>query len=176
GDETFERSKDFAIRDSLGQTVKQIEHALDRLVEGRYGVCEICGKSIAPERLEAVPWATECMDCRKKNEAHDTVSTRPVEEDVLGVPFARTWTDGHDTTAYDGEDALQEATRYGTSETNQDYPGSHGPDDCFDDADELHGVVFPEEAYVAQDIEGHEFQMDPESGRRRKNKSVKETR
>jgi YteA family regulatory protein len=162
GSETFERSKDLGLRDNLVQMRKQIDHALERLEQGQYGICEKCHRPIDEERLQAVPSATECLACREEDESHDDDNPRPLEEKLLDVPFARTWTREKNSTAYDGEDALQEATRYGTSETNQDYPGSHGPDDCFENADELQGVVFPEEAYVAQDLEGHEFQMDPE--------------
>lgn len=43
--------------------LKQINRALQRLEEGVYGDCASCGESIAPERLEAIAWATLCIDC-----------------------------------------------------------------------------------------------------------------
>jgi DnaK suppressor protein len=33
---------------------------------GTYGTCERCGNPIGPERLEAIPWALLCIDCKKK--------------------------------------------------------------------------------------------------------------
>ena len=39
-----------------------IDAALERMEEGTYGICEKCGKPIGEERLEALPWATLCID------------------------------------------------------------------------------------------------------------------
>jgi DnaK suppressor protein len=44
----------------------QIEGALKRIQVGTFGTCQTCGKPIAPERLEALPWATDCIDCHSK--------------------------------------------------------------------------------------------------------------
>jgi DnaK suppressor protein len=44
----------------------QIEGALKRIDAGSFGLCQTCGKAIAPERLEALPWATDCVDCHSK--------------------------------------------------------------------------------------------------------------
>jgi DnaK suppressor protein len=57
----------------------QIERALERLREGRYGICEVCGKKIATARLEALPYATMCIQCQRSCEQRN--STRPVERD-----------------------------------------------------------------------------------------------
>ena len=43
--------------------LRRIEKALERLSEGTYGVCTSCGKDIPVPRLEAVPYAEECIDC-----------------------------------------------------------------------------------------------------------------
>jgi DnaK suppressor protein len=45
-----------------------IDAALKRIEEGTYGVCVTCGAQISPERLEAMPWATLCIDCKRKEE------------------------------------------------------------------------------------------------------------
>lgn len=42
----------------------QVEHALERLEQGLYGICEDCGQEIAPERLEFKPEATRCVTCQ----------------------------------------------------------------------------------------------------------------
>jgi RNA polymerase-binding protein DksA len=43
-----------------------IEGALRRIDAGGFGVCQACGKTIALERLEALPWAQDCLDCHAK--------------------------------------------------------------------------------------------------------------
>jgi RNA polymerase-binding protein DksA len=43
-----------------------IEAALRRIEAGTFGTCAVCGKPIAPERLEALPMANDCVDCHSK--------------------------------------------------------------------------------------------------------------
>jgi RNA polymerase-binding transcription factor DksA len=57
GSETFEREKDMAILEQLERELAEIEAALQRLDEGTYGIDEVTGDPIAPERLEAYPIA-----------------------------------------------------------------------------------------------------------------------
>jgi len=57
GSELFEREKDLAILEGLEVDLAEIEAALQRLDEGRYGVDEVTGEPIDPERLEALPSA-----------------------------------------------------------------------------------------------------------------------
>ena len=47
----------------------QIEEALDRLKDGTFGTCEECDKPIPLKRLQALPYATECIECKRKNES-----------------------------------------------------------------------------------------------------------
>jgi DnaK suppressor protein len=42
----------------------EITRALEKLDQGSYGNCDRCGQAIAPARLEAMPWAVLCIDCR----------------------------------------------------------------------------------------------------------------
>jgi RNA polymerase-binding transcription factor DksA len=55
--ETFEREKDLSILEQLEDELAEIEAALQRLDEGTYGVDEVTGEPIDPERLEAIPTA-----------------------------------------------------------------------------------------------------------------------
>jgi len=48
----------------------QIEHALERIVEGNYGRCEFCNGKIAEARLNALPYTNTCIDCQRENERH----------------------------------------------------------------------------------------------------------
>jgi DnaK suppressor protein len=42
-----------------------VERALAKIEAGRYGACERCGRPISPERLEALPWAALCIECKR---------------------------------------------------------------------------------------------------------------
>lgn len=55
------------VRDSLDERtrgeVEAIRAALQRVDDGSYGTCVVCGESIEPKRLEAVPWTSMCLSC-----------------------------------------------------------------------------------------------------------------
>ena len=61
----FERSQLGALIEQARSHVREVEAAQARLAEGTYGVCESCGGSIAPGRLEARPTARRCIDCAR---------------------------------------------------------------------------------------------------------------
>lgn len=56
------------LADTEGRELAQIERALERVREGSYGVCERCGRKIPLARLQAVPHATMCIQCRRLTE------------------------------------------------------------------------------------------------------------
>ncbi|MDP9388478.1 MAG: TraR/DksA C4-type zinc finger protein [Actinomycetota bacterium] len=62
GTETFNRERDLSILERVEAELADVEHALRRLDEGTYGVCEACGKPIDDTRLEAIPAARFCLD------------------------------------------------------------------------------------------------------------------
>ena len=62
GTETFEREKDLSILEQVEAELADVEHALRRLDEGTYGTCEVCGKVIPEERLEALPATRLCLE------------------------------------------------------------------------------------------------------------------
>ena len=62
----FEQQRDLALRDRSRAELGRVEAALRKLDDGTYGSCESCGNPIAPERLEAIPWAPLCIDCARK--------------------------------------------------------------------------------------------------------------
>src|SRR3954465_5013833 len=63
--QVFEQQRDLALRERNEQHLAQVDAALTRLDAGTYGACASCGRPIAPERLEAIPWAALCIDCQR---------------------------------------------------------------------------------------------------------------
>jgi RNA polymerase-binding transcription factor DksA len=48
----------------LDENREQVEHALERVREGAYGICEACGQRIPAARLKFQPAATRCVECQ----------------------------------------------------------------------------------------------------------------
>jgi RNA polymerase-binding transcription factor DksA len=93
-----DHDRDFALgmASSDQEVLYEIEHALNRIREGTYGVCELTGRKIEPERLKAIPWArfsaeaemsleTEGQLRRARLGAFATIPKEPIpaEEEVL---------------------------------------------------------------------------------------------
>ena len=66
--ETVDREIDYTLEASDGRLLAEIDAALGRIEDGTYGTCVNCGAQIPPERLEAMPWATLCIQCKRKEE------------------------------------------------------------------------------------------------------------
>ncbi len=62
----LEYAKELSIEQNTVDLLGKVRHALARIDAGRYGICESCGKPIPVERLEALPYATLCVDCAAK--------------------------------------------------------------------------------------------------------------
>ena len=65
---TLDREIDYSLEENSEQVLRSIDRALQRIDEGSFGICETCGQPISEERLEAIPYATQCIDCRRKGE------------------------------------------------------------------------------------------------------------
>jgi DnaK suppressor protein len=65
---TLGREMDYSLEDNTGHVLAAIDQALKRIEEGTFGTCARCGKAIAEERLEAMPYATKCIDCKRLEE------------------------------------------------------------------------------------------------------------
>lgn len=169
--ETFERSKDMALRHRAEIRLEKIDRALERIEKGTYGVCTFCGRFIPLERLEAVPEAERCAECEREVSLPDR-HPRPIEEDVIMPPFGGlSIKDGEEAlfsdsefsrgpweeqTQFDGEDTWQAVARYGTSETPQDISVNRLDDfnHMYLDADEDIGTV--------EGVEGIAYDIDNE--------------
>ena len=71
GTDTMEQEKEFLLASQEGRQLIQIDEALHRLYTepDAFGQCERCGRDIAMERLELVPWARLCIECKREAEA-----------------------------------------------------------------------------------------------------------
>ncbi len=53
------------LHQSDGRLLRAIDEALARMRHGTYGVCDVCKQPISRARLEAVPWARHCRECKE---------------------------------------------------------------------------------------------------------------
>jgi DnaK suppressor protein len=67
GTDAMEREKTFLFASREGKFLNHLEDALLRIDKGEYGRCTICGKLIEKERLEAVPHAQQCLQCKLRS-------------------------------------------------------------------------------------------------------------
>lgn len=68
GTSTFERERDLSLSENVKDLLQKVNEALERIEEGTYGICEMCGLPIPEERLEALPYANLCITCKQKEE------------------------------------------------------------------------------------------------------------
>ncbi len=64
--ETVERTRVMAIVGNLRDLLDSVNEALGKIENGTYGKCDVCGKVIPKKRLDALPHATMCTDCRSR--------------------------------------------------------------------------------------------------------------
>ena len=62
--ERFELEKRLALTQHIKERLADMEYALEKLGKGTYGLCDFCGKPIPFARLEAIPQANLCLDCK----------------------------------------------------------------------------------------------------------------
>jgi len=70
GSKTFEREHEMSLANNARDMLEQVEHALARISDGSYGVCESCAKPIGKYRLQAFPRATLCRSCKEAEERY----------------------------------------------------------------------------------------------------------
>ena len=65
---TLDREIDYTLEENEERVLSAIDVALKRIEDGTFGTCRTCGQQIAIERLEALPYTTQCIDCKRKEE------------------------------------------------------------------------------------------------------------
>jgi DnaK suppressor protein len=68
GSASFERETAQSLSNHARNLLSQIDDAMRRMDAGTYGTCERCGEAIETARLEALPYATLCMSCKRRDE------------------------------------------------------------------------------------------------------------
>jgi DnaK suppressor protein len=68
-----DRNFTLRIRDRERKLIGKIKEALERIDNGTYGICEVCGEDIGEPRLKARPVTTLCFECKKKQEMEEKV-------------------------------------------------------------------------------------------------------
>ncbi|GAA0431435.1 yteA family sporulation protein [Lentibacillus halophilus] len=154
GTELFERQKDVALNEHAEKELADINAALHAIHDGTYGICRECGVDIPFARLEAMPTADHCLKHAKSNE-NLAMNDRPVEEGVFSPNINADEVTAEEQTAYDAEDAWQDVSRYGTSETASDFYGNQDYDSMYPNSDERVGSVTDEESFLAADQLGN---------------------
>lgn len=66
--QTVEKELKFDISATEKNILNEIEVALKKIENGKYGICELCKKPIEPKRLKAIPYSRYCIDCQKKHQ------------------------------------------------------------------------------------------------------------
>ncbi len=65
---TLDREIEYTLEENEERLIAEIDAALQRIEDGTFGICSNCAKPIGEERLEAVPYTTQCIDCKRKEE------------------------------------------------------------------------------------------------------------
>lgn len=68
GTATFERERDLSIRNNIRDLIDQVTRSVQRIDDGKYGLCERCGNPIDATRLRELPHASLCLDCKRREE------------------------------------------------------------------------------------------------------------
>jgi DnaK suppressor protein len=68
GSDNFIREMEIGLMSEEGRTIKLIQDAIGRLHDGSYGICSDCDEKIQAGRLEAIPYARLCINCKSRRE------------------------------------------------------------------------------------------------------------
>ncbi|EKN69422.1 TraR/DksA family transcriptional regulator [Neobacillus bataviensis LMG 21833] len=158
--ELYEREKDIALNEHSETQLGNIDRALEAMENGTYGKCDVCGKDIPFERLQALPNTTFC---KEHSQDQITSHNRPVEEEVLSPPFGKFDMDEKkENVGFDAEDSWQTVAAWGTSDTPSDLAFPQDDyQDMYVEADENIGYVEDYENFVGNDMYGNDIKVYP---------------
>ena len=64
----MDKEIDLSVEDEIMDLINAIDHALEKIEDGTYGICDISGESIPKSRLELIPWASLTVACQAMSE------------------------------------------------------------------------------------------------------------
>lgn len=73
---SVEKERAFEYSEAGIKALREIDLALEKLEQGTYGICELCGKAISVARLKIMPSATLCLECKAKQEQMGGIASR----------------------------------------------------------------------------------------------------
>lgn len=153
GSEIYEREKDITIQDHAERELEEINEALHAMEEGTYGICRVCSMDIPYERLRALPAADTCIEHadQEQMEYHIPQNEQYEQDAIVDEAFGR----------YDKEDAWQDVSKYGTSDTPSDFFEDKGSyDDMYIHSEEDVGIVEDVERFGKRDKKTNAFMED----------------
>ena len=65
----MDKEMDLSVEDEIEEILAQVDRAFQKFEEGTYGVCDVSGRPIPVNRLEAIPYATLTVECQSMSEA-----------------------------------------------------------------------------------------------------------
>lgn len=68
GTDAMEREKNLLFAHRADDYIEYLNEALQRVEDGTFGACRVCGGEVGRARLEAVPTATQCIACKSKQD------------------------------------------------------------------------------------------------------------
>ncbi|HOJ10534.1 MAG TPA: TraR/DksA C4-type zinc finger protein [Clostridiales bacterium] len=121
----------------------EVRNALEKIENGAYGSCELCGKEIDENRLKAIPYTRLCLECEEEKRPDQEIirNMRPNEELVLDAPMGRKYLNKQEDDEYEGLDILNDLMKYGSSDTPQDMGGYHDYEDFYTNKTDKQGIV-----------------------------------
>jgi len=64
----MDKEMNLSVEDEIDDMLAQVDHALTKIAEGTYGICDISGNPIPKSRLNAIPWASLTVECQSLSE------------------------------------------------------------------------------------------------------------
>lgn len=108
-----------ALKNKEEVLLRKVQESLGAIEKGTYGKCKSCGNEISLERLSFIPYAEYCMRCQKEISLLEKVEKRPVEEEVIGIPFSYE-NKAEDYAGFDEKDSYRAVERFNRIEDLED--------------------------------------------------------
>lgn len=120
--------------------LKDIDEAMQRLENGTYGRCRLCGKDIGTERLDIMSEASLCIDCAD-DKAADVAEMKSNAESVENELHVKRYLDAWDDAEFEGHDQLNDVLKYGSSDSPQDFSQNRDMEEYYTNEVDNQGIV-----------------------------------